>query len=185
MSVSEKTYRIFTLKGRADWLVEGAEVEEFILSNGTAITAVAVGETGRGRSLGLLPINANKGRFVTLVTIGTTKAGHPRLFVSNGKPTDDEAIVVWKLEGGYRGSLSYTPNPPGRVLAQGNTAQGDAGRMGSSLQLVTILPISTPVRVEYSGRLYGADPAHTIELHPGGVLDVATDLEIQVRNATD
>lgn len=45
---------------------------------------------------------------------------------------------------------------PGKILVQGQIAQGDAGRMGSGSQYIALLNPYDVVRVKYSGRLYGA-----------------------------
>jgi hypothetical protein len=49
---------------------------------------------------------------------------------------------------------------PGRVIARGYIAQGEAGGMGGGEQLVAIMPKGVVFRTSYWGRLYGAPDAH-------------------------
>lgn len=66
---------------------------------------------------------------------------------------------------------------PGRTLATGWIAQGDAGRMGSGEQLILLLPAGETIRASRFGRLYGAPRAHNITWD-GNRLAVLTDAEL-------
>jgi len=97
----------------------------------------SIGEKGRGRRGILLPTNVNKdsidkGMNADL-TIGLTKSGRPRV----NKGTDNELYMILSSEGGYtrRGDgIIYMPTTVKNqiyVLAVGNGADGDAGRIGT------------------------------------------------------
>ena len=90
-------YPIFTATQGV--ISEGAVVEVFNLKNADiSIPAITVGETGRGRSLGVLPVGnltldeAEAGFEVKAASIGKTKVGNPKLFAAD-TPTTREAEV--------------------------------------------------------------------------------------------
>src|SRR5690606_34532628 len=135
-----------------------------------SIPAVIIGEEGRGRQLGVLPVklteeNYNKwkaGETVTIhfAKISETKSGKPKLIEMESNGDNNEAVVVFRTKIGFRGSNDHTGDSdepfPGKVLVEGVIAQGDAGRMGSGDQLVAVIPKNTIFSTKYYGRLYGA-----------------------------
>jgi len=60
---------------------------------------------------------------------------------------------------GHDVTIRFAPFP-GRILATGIIAQGNAGRMGSGEQIVAVVPRGVVFRTGYSGRLYGRPAAH-------------------------
>jgi len=56
-------------------------------------------------------------------------------------------------------ALEFHPFP-GRVIAEGRIAQGDAGYAGGGEQIVAVLKRGDVFRTGYSGRLYGKPSAH-------------------------
>ncbi len=144
------------------------------------IPAIIVGEEGRGRQSGVLPISLpsalhgqwKKGEEVKIFTasVGTTKAGKPKLFASTETTSsDEEAILVFETKIGFRGGNCHSGDStgedaylpfPGKILATGMIAQGDAGRMGSGEQIVAVMPKESIFRTGYSGRLYGCASSH-------------------------
>jgi|GEM_PF-812743 len=60
---------------------------------------------------------------------------------------------------GHDVTIRFAPFP-GRILATGVIAQGNAGRMGSGEQIIAIVPKNVVFRTGYSGRLYGTPAAH-------------------------
>jgi len=168
--------RIFTIEsGRVH---EGAEVITFALKNAdVTIPAIIVGEEGRGRQLGVLPVkltneNYNKwkdGETVTIhhAKISETRAGKPKLIEleKSDDNNDDKAIIVFRTKIGFRGSNDHTGDGdntpfPGEILVNGVIAQGDAGRMGSGDQLIAVIPKNVVFSTKYYGRLYGAPSEH-------------------------
>lgn len=165
--------KIFTIESGK--VYEGAEVVTFSLKNAeVTIPAIIVGEEGRGRQLGVLPVklkeeNYNKWKDGETVTIhhaktSETKSGRPKLIETVNDDNNDKAIVIFRTKIGFRGSNDHTGDGddpfPGKILVDGVIAQGDAGRMGSGRQLVAIIPQNTVFRTAYSGRLYGAPSEH-------------------------
>ena len=150
---------------------------------GVKIPAIIIGEQGRGRERGVLPIKllpeAHKEWEVKGTTkikyasIEQTKSGKPKLFQKSQATDTDKCIVVFRTKIGFRGGNSHTGdriNPqepkegflpfPGEPLVSGRIAQGAAGRAGSGSQIVALMPRNTIFRTGYSGRLYGAPAAH-------------------------
>ena len=163
---------------------EGAIVGRFIVkSAGVEIPAIIVGEPGRGRQQGVLPVELSEAQqteweqsnTVRLMeaTLATTKTGKPKLLVTDNS-LSDEIICVFLTKIGFRGGNDHTGDRtgekehqeltfapfPGGVIAQGTIAQGDAGRMGAGTQLVAVMPKGVVFRTAYNGRLYGEPSAH-------------------------
>jgi hypothetical protein len=174
--------RVFTI--REGKVTKGALVEKFSLKGaGMEIPAILVGEDGRGRKLGVLPVHLlphqkevweEKGEvIINFASIGHTRAGRPKLIACPDGSGNDEIIVVFRTHIGFRGGNSHTGDRksafesnieflpfPGEIITRGVIAQGTAGRMGSGEQLVAVMPRGVVFRTGYSGRLYGAPPAH-------------------------
>jgi len=179
---------------------EGATVEVFKLSTvGVEIPAIIVGEEGRGRKLGVLPVQLLPSSYkewqeegtvlIHSAKVGQTKAGKPKLIETSGITDTEKCICVFRTQIGYRGGNSHTGDRdggmkrdywgaerptfhpfPGEILCEGIIAQGAAGRMGSGSQLVAIMPADTVFRTGYSGRLYGAPSAHYYLFRDGQLL---------------
>lgn len=166
--------KVFTIEsGR---VTEGAEVITFALKNAdVTIPAIIVGEEGRGRQLGVLPVKLTEENYdrwkkgeTTVIhhaKISETKSGRPKLVETTNSDNDnDKAIAVFRTKIGFRGSNDHTGDGdepfPGEVLVEGVIAQGDAGRMGSGDQLVAVIPKNTVFSTKYYGRLYGEPSAH-------------------------
>ena len=109
----EKTsYPVYTIKNGSVSL--GAEVETFTLKAGISIPAILVGENGRGRKLGVLPVQLlpdaynewkESGRvFISYAYVGETKAGRPKLFQTAEPDSNDFIIAVFRTKIGFRGS---------------------------------------------------------------------------------
>lgn len=189
-------YRIFTIE--AGHVTPGALVETLALK-GTDIEvpAVMVGEVGRGRKCGVLPVTgAAAGDILPAARIGQTRSGNPKLIAAPFEDADDSAVIaVLRTPIGFRGGNVHTgdrapewtkENPaflpfPGKILAEGVIAQGDAGAMGSSQQFVAVIPKGVVFRTAYSGRLYGK-PLSRYYLWDGSRMLAATWEE---RAATD
>jgi hypothetical protein len=172
-SVSVKAIPIFTV--RDGKVTDGALVREFTLSSGTKIPAILVGENGRGRSLGVLPVEgAQPGDTILAARIGLTRSGRPKLIAAQQAEDHDRAIVVFLTSIGFRGWNSHEGEF--HRLASGIIAQGLAGRMGAGHQHVALLEAGQVVKVRRFGRLYGAPPEHHYMLRNGQLL-VATPEE--------
>ena len=84
---------------------EGAIVEKLALKGaGIEIPAIIVGEDGRGRERGILPVQLTNGQYkewqekgrvrIEFAEVGTTKAGKPKLFAKDSAGTDEKIIVL-------------------------------------------------------------------------------------------
>jgi hypothetical protein len=190
--------KVFTIKSGD--VSEGVRVDSFRLKGvGVSIPAILIGEEGRGRKLGVLPVQLlpeqykewqEEGRvYIRFAEVGTTKAGKPKLFQAECADATEKCICVFRTRIGYRGGNSHTGDRdggtkrdywgaerptfhpfPGEILSEGIIAQGAAGRMGSGSQLVAIMPADIVFRTGYSGRLYGAPAAHYYIFRDGQLL---------------
>lgn len=179
---------------------EGVRVDSFTLKGaGVTIPAITIGEEGRGRRLGVLPIQLLPDTYrkrqeegtvsIHSAKVGETRAGKPKLIETSGITDTEKCICVFRTMIGFRGGNSHTGDRdggteknywgveyptfhpfPGEILCEGVIAQGGAGRMGSGEQLVAIMPANTVFRTGYSGRLYGAPSAHYYLYKDGEIL---------------
>jgi len=166
--------RIFTISGPR--IEDGAEVQELTLSSGEKIPAILVGEKGRGRSLGVLPVvGVRPGERIYAAQMGSTTTGKPKLLAASPEHAAPAPVIAVLRTGiGFRGSNSHEGEFMPIVL--GVIAQGAAGRMGWGEQLVILLPEEKVLKVRRSGRLYGAPPEYHYILRQGKIL-VATPEE--------
>ena len=100
-------------------VTEGVRVDSFTLKGaGVTIPAILVGEEGRGRKLGVLPVQLlpdsynewqEKGEVViTAAKVGKTKAGKPKLIEVSEVTDTGRCVCVFKTKIGYRGGNSHT-----------------------------------------------------------------------------
>lgn len=190
--------KIFTIENGK--VTKGARIDSFKLKGAEiTIPAIIVGEEGRGRELGVLPVQLLPEQYeewkekgcthIFFATVGTTKAGKPKLFQTEDADTTEKCICVFRTRIGFRGGNSHTGDRdggtekdfwgrecptfypfPGEILCKGIIAQGAAGRMGSGEQLVAIMPAGIVFRTGYSGRLYGRPAAHYYLFRDGQIL---------------
>jgi hypothetical protein len=190
--------KIFTIASGD--VTEGARVDSFTLKGaGATIPAILVGEEGRGRKLGVLPVQLlpssykewQEGKDIMIYSaeVGETRAGKPKLVETSGIANASFCICIFRTKIGYRGGNSHTGDRdggvrkdywgeehptfhpfPGEVLCEGEIAQGAAGRMGSGSQIVAVMPAGIVFRTGYSGRLYGAPSAHYYVYRDGQLL---------------
>ena len=110
-------YRVYTIV--SGQVSEGAEVQKFALRGaGVDIPAILLGETGRGRSLGILPVDLPNGLYgewqekgkvrIVAAEVGETKAGKPKLFAKDAANSNEKLVCVFKTGMGYRGGNSHT-----------------------------------------------------------------------------
>jgi hypothetical protein len=183
-------------------ITEGIRVEPRVLSSGITIPAVVVGEAGRGRKIGFLPVELSASRAVfdaegkvviSHVLLSKTAKGGHKLVECDNDNNQDECLIVFRTTIGFRGGNAHTgdriqdSDPPEflpfpfPVLIEGTIAQGNAGRMGSGQQIIAIAQKGIVFRTAYYGRLYGRPPSHYY-LYNGTRILVATWEE---RVATD
>lgn len=184
--------KLFTI--RHERCEEGALVEEFRLATGITIPAVTVGEEGRGRVLGVLPVKgAQPGETIYYATVSSTRSGRPCLIAAQEDGDDDSCVVIMRTEYGFRGSCGHTGDfsgvvptgkrwspwlPtyydfPGEILTRGIIADGLAGRMASGEQIAAVVKSGQVFRAWRSGRLYGQPDEYFYTFYSGNIL-VAT-----------
>lgn len=181
-------YPVFTIEdGKVS---AGAQAVAFELTSaGKSIPAITVGESGRGRELGVLPVEGvDAGGTILAARVGETRSGKPKLIAGTVETTAESAIVVLRTGIGFRGSnghdgdftgwvcadgstggprgsapaeAEYKFSPrPGRELCRGRIADGLAGRAGGGEQLVLFVPKGEIFSAYRTGRLYGAPARH-------------------------
>jgi hypothetical protein len=109
--------KIFTIKSGD--VRKGVKVESFILKGaGISIPAIIIGEEGRGRKLGVLPVQLLPENYaewqekgytqIYYAEIGATMAGKPKLFQTEDTDTTEKCICIFETMIGYRGGNSHT-----------------------------------------------------------------------------
>lgn len=112
-----KAMKIFTIESGE--VKEGARVDSFTLRGaGVTIPAIIIGEEGRGRKLGVLPVQLlpdkyrewqeNGYVYIYSAEIGQTKAGKPKLIETEFAETIERCICIFETIIGFRGSNSHT-----------------------------------------------------------------------------
>jgi hypothetical protein len=98
--------KVFTLDdGR---ITEGAAVQKYSPCAGIEFPAIIIGENGRGRKLGILPVGGTEETTLLNATVGTTRRGGPKLLSSSITDEDQCCIVVFRSPMGFRGGNSHT-----------------------------------------------------------------------------
>jgi|SanBayMetagenome_1026888.scaffolds.fasta_scaffold62682_1 hypothetical protein len=185
--------KIFTVSNGE--VKEYAKIQPFKLKGaGVEIPAIVIGEEGRNREIGILPVDLidKKTETICLAKLSQTKLGKPKLIETTEDDDSNKIIVVLRTPFGFRGSNNHSGdvldkeapsfNPfPGEILVKGRKADGLAGNMAYGDQLIAVLPIKTVFSTGYSGRLYGK-PGRHYYYHDGNKLLSATWAE---RETTD
>jgi hypothetical protein len=127
----------------------------------TTDAAIRVGETGRGRKL--VSVAVPQGAEVV--------DGRVLLAVPDENQPAGAVLVLFRDHSGFRGGWSLADRQGIIILAQGECAQGDAGRMGGGPEYLAVVAADGSATVNRSGRLYGK--AATVRVrNTGGVLTV-------------
>lgn len=114
--------KVFTIE--SGLVKEGARIDRFTVKGADIeIPAIIVGEEGRGRQLGVLPVHLldekydawKRGESVAIefARVGQTKTGRPKLIELTEPETDEKAIVVFRTKIGFRGGNSHTGDREG------------------------------------------------------------------------
>ncbi|MBW2084422.1 MAG: hypothetical protein JRI54_00100 [Deltaproteobacteria bacterium] len=134
---------IFTIKNGS--VTKGAQVTSLPLKGaGISIPAILVGEEGRGRQLGVLPVQLlpeqqqewekNGSTTVTTARIGQTRAGNPKFFATTEADTDEKIIAVLRTGIGFRGGNSHTGDRTAEWWQLSPYRSSDAWRVGIPAQ---------------------------------------------------
>lgn len=109
-----KAYRIYTI---ADGEVEKrARIETFSITSG--LPAIIIGEEGRGRRLGVMPVQllpenhqrweSGESLVIQAATVSSNRYGRPVLVEAAEPESDDAIIAVLRTPIGYRGDNAHT-----------------------------------------------------------------------------
>ena len=138
------------------------------------IEGISLGEHGRGRQQIFLPVphglEGSIGGLRPYLTIGLTKAGKPR--INRGK--DKDIYLALSTERGYtRRGNGVVKTPVGQtveLIARGNGADGDAGRIGYWDVVLVKANEGDVFRVTWGGSGYGYEPTFYV-VHNGQVFE--------------
>jgi hypothetical protein len=107
--------KIFTIE--AGSVRDNAEVIALTLASGVKIPVVTVGEEGRGRKLGVLPVSLlpksqamwdyEKKVHIENVRVGETRSGRAKLIEIEPDNYTDHAVIVMATPAGFRGSNQH------------------------------------------------------------------------------
>ena len=114
--------KIFTIESGN--VTEGIRVDSFTLKGaGITIPAILVGEEGRGRRLGVLPVQLLPSSYkewqeegtvsIHSAKVGETRAGKPKLLETSGITDAEKCICVFRTKIGFRGGNSHTGDRDG------------------------------------------------------------------------
>lgn len=138
------------------------------------VEGISLGEHGRGRQQIFLPtpqgLKGAVGGLRTDLTIGLSKAGKPR--INHGKNKD--MYLALSTERGYtRRGNGVVKTPVGQtveLIARGNGADGDAGRIGYWDVILVKANEGDVFRVTWGGSGYGYEPTFYV-VHNGQVFE--------------
>ena len=147
------------------------------------VTGVAIGECGRGRREVFLPTPKSIQAHDVIkelrsdLTIGTSKSGRPRIDARK----DDDIYLILSSERGYtRRGCGRIRAPKGQeveLIARGNGADGEAGRIGSWDAIIVKAKDGDVFRLTWGGSGYGYDA--TFYVVSGGKVYSANQPEIE------
>lgn len=138
------------------------------VKTGAEYYALTHGEEGRGRWQIRLPLAVREfpapadagnrfplcGDYKLVDLRKQDPRGNPLYLLAPGHD-DGQQLVLWSLSPGYRGSASCAVLGQAQIIANGQEAQGDAGRMGGADCPVVIVTGPCQFIWHRSGRLYG------------------------------
>lgn len=138
------------------------------------VNGIALGEHGRGRQQIFLPtpkdLEGSIGGLRSDLTIGLSKAGKPR--INRGK--DKDIYLALSSERGYtrrgNGVVKVPASQTVELIARGNGADGDAGRIGYWDVILVKAKEGDVFRVTWGGSGYGYEPTFYV-VHNGKVLE--------------
>lgn len=138
------------------------------------VNGIALGEHGRGRQQIFLPtpqgLEGTIGELRTDLTIGLTKAGKPRI----NRIKDKDIYLVLSTERSYtrrgNGVVKTPASQTIELIARGNGADGDAGRIGYWDVVLVKANEGDVFRVTWGGSGYGYEPTFYV-VHNGQVLE--------------
>ena len=176
--------------------IETVAAHAVVAKNGQRYFAIDHGQTGRGRWNVRFPLAAREfpvpvedrdriileGDEYKLIDLKRKDPrGNQQFLLALGKSTNDY-LVFWHMSPGFRGGANYKISGSATLLAEGQEAQGDAGRMGGAP--CPVVHVIGPCRLTWErfGRLYGSKSRWTAEFD-GETWTVAPSNECVVEEA--
>ncbi len=150
--------KVFTIE--SGQVVEGAKIEMFKLSGGMEIPAILVGEKGRGRKLGVLPIGNTPDKNLIFATVGKTRSGRPKLIATAQTNTEKVAIVVFRTKIGFRGGNNHTGDRVAMYWVRNGYSNNEYEEAGIPLQDKYIKEEVQKYSLKYVAVKYGDGEYH-------------------------
>lgn len=131
------------------------------------VKGISLGESGRGRREIFLPVpgsfdNDIANGIMPDLTIGKSKSGRPRIYFSEYENAEDDIYLILSSERNYTrrgcGVIKVPAKQEIRLVAIGNGADGDAGRIGTWDVVVVNGKEGDVFRVIWGGHGYGYSP---------------------------
>lgn len=159
------------------------EVQEKMMKFGT-VAGTTIGEYGRGRREVFLPTpkelteNIAEG-LITNLTIGFSKTGRPRINQCNANAEAIFMILSTKRDYTRRGNgyIEVPKDQSVEIIARGNGADGDAGRIGTWDALILKAHEGDIFRVIWGGYGYGYEDTFYVVLN--GAVHTAEQSEVE------
>lgn len=137
-------------------------------ADGQKYYCVTHGQQGRGRWEVRFPLPPKdfpvtdekiklEGEFRLVDLKRQDRKGNTLYLLTRGKD-DGKYLVFWHLSPGFRGGASYEVQGQAKVIALGEEAQGEAGRMGGADCPVVLVEGPCQLTWHRTGRLYGEEP---------------------------
>lgn len=173
--------KVFTMQDLPLQVVEGAEVKKLKLSNGVIIDTVQVGEQGRGRQLGVIPVqlqtpwDGDGERIIKNAKIGQTLKGSPKFFeIPAEGDNDEDYILVLRTPIGHRGSSEHFVVCKGEVdkllLLRRSTIQ-DQDKEGSCT-LPSLKVLAQGIIAQGLAGMMGAGEQYVLQVSPPMRLEI-------------
>lgn len=128
-------------------------IKEVTIAKDVQITAIVIGESGRGRKQVFIPAPAGM-KETELVEIGLTQSGRPKIIRSESQ---EDWLAKISSSGTYTrntyGSIYVPKNYLGNVqiIASGYGAYGDAGRIGTFYEFLLTVKDDSFIKIRPSG----------------------------------
>jgi len=170
--------KVFTINQNG--VTSGARVTSHQLMAGREIPAIVIGEEGRGRSIGFVPVKLTPASIAQLEEKGETRVcfvsarevGDKMVFDqldNNDDNSTGHVCLVLNFAYGYRGTVRYEFPEGVDILAEGIKADGQAGRMAGGPEYIIVAEGEAAILVRRTGRLYGGQSDFLVVVKDGEV----------------
>lgn len=148
---------------------------EIEVATGIKISALLLGERGRGRHLAVIPYTGEL-RNGAVVKPGLTRSGQPRLDVVDGVASETDILVAVSVGTVYTrhasGGIYHREGDGITRISRGFGASGDAGRLGTYESGLYRVPEGSYLRIRRAG---GSKTSPFYVVNVGGEIRIIED----------